>query len=216
VTRLERIFVLRRFFDFRGTRANLGAAVFPRFHVRWPLLPRFCLTAPRRDMNKLLVTLSERAVSLAGAFFVQEEHGEEVRRQIAQLKKTDSRNSQRTTRSCPNSHCILETAGYYERCFRLSLLPPFHAILVFSPRLRRVFCVRARSRICSLTATDGSLQSRMRDARERRKGLSAASVIFGRATKIKGCSDFTSNKCWMRERREMTLIDISGMIGVSS
>jgi len=162
----------------------------------------------------LLVTLSERAVSLAGAFLMQEEHGEEVRRQIARLKKTDSRNSQRTTRSCPNSHCILETAGYYERCFRPSLLPPFHAIPVFPPRLRRVFCVRARSPVCSLTGTDGSLESRMRDARGRRKGLSAASVIFGRATKIKCCGDVRishrTNERSSVDARGMILIGISG------
>lgn len=120
------------------------------------------------------------------AFSAQQENEEEVPRQIARLKgrrgkKGGERERGRVARasvSRPNSHCIPETAGYYElETFLPSFFPPFllssslalsHR-LSYIPRLRSVSCVPARFSVCFLTGTNGSLEPGMRDLRRLRR-----------------------------------------------
>lgn len=93
----------------------LSPAIFP------------CLTAlyvaTRGYEQALFVHYPRQTVSLAVVFplpaaiffFFAQEENEEVRRQIARLKKrTGMRVADGPRASRPNFHCILETAGYYE------------------------------------------------------------------------------------------------------
>lgn len=112
---------------------------------------RRCCAPPREDMNKRFsyITRAER-VSLAVVLLLpvaflerakveEEDEEEEVSRQMARLKKKKEKRGWPTGRaSRPNSHCIPETAGYYEhtRCFSVRLSPPSPIFPPFSAHPR--------------------------------------------------------------------------------
>jgi len=79
------------------------------------------------------------------------------------------------------------------------------------PSLRRVFCVRARCPVCSLTGTDGSLESRMRDAQEGEKDCQLCLWSLGEQWKS-DCGMFGFRKRMLvgecaREMIEIWIID---------
>lgn len=135
-------------------------------------------------MNKRFsCALSAQTVSLAvmlplppAAFLAREENKEEVRRQIAWLYKEKKRKKRKKKRSerertarafRPNSHCILETAGYYEHeMFLPSFLHPSTNFVFLL--LRLVSCISARFSVCFLTDTNGLPELRMLDSSEMR------------------------------------------------
>jgi len=66
-------------------------------------------------VNKRFSYITRTGLVVVSAVFLTQEGNEEVWRQIAWLKKEEAGEADGPRASRPNFHCILETAGYYER-----------------------------------------------------------------------------------------------------
>lgn len=149
---IKQLSFLSRFFSRFAGWANHHASFFtfglPLFCPPAILLLDGVICRHERIWTSAFRTLPEadrvlgRSVSTAWRyFFFAQEENEEVRRQIARLKKKNRDEGSRARASRPNFHCILETAGYYEHEMFLLFPSPFSPISVFLPRLRLVSCL---------------------------------------------------------------------------